>query len=235
MMKKLLITALLAFSALSGNAQVTMVYNGKTLGENDTVTVIASGDEAKFSPIIKNNGANDINAQIWVQTLHSDGMQITSVCTGLECMADSASAEFTLAANGEYSSAYIDFYVPENAQRSLYNVKVVDFSTSNALCETTVKIKGHNAGICQATGNNSFAAFPNPASTSCAIDYTLDQTSHATLYIFNTLGVTVQTHNLSSTGGSIFINTSNLPNGIYYYTISDGIRPHEAKKLIIRR
>lgn len=69
--------------------------------------------------------------------------------------------------------------------------------------------------------NNSYQfskLYPNPNNGIAYIDYTLTDNQQATLHIYNINGQGVNTYTITG-NGTLSIDTNNLQNGIYYYTL----------------
>lgn len=88
------------------------------------------------------------------------------------------------------------------------------------------------------TNNNYQLAqnYPNPVHTSTVISYTLAQTEHVNIEVFNNSGQKVETLvNAVMTKGKqqVRFDKSNLPTGIYFYTIKTASGFVETKKMNI--
>jgi len=85
--------------------------------------------------------------------------------------------------------------------------------------------------------NNSLRlkkAFPNPSNQSTNIQYETIKSENVSFEITNLLGKLILNKNVSSKTGlnSILVNTSDLSNGIYLYSISNG-KTRSTKRLIV--
>lgn len=63
--------------------------------------------------------------------------------------------------------------------------------------------------------------YPNPANTEMVIDYALTDVNSPVLSLYNIVGSKVATYSLNSQNGRFNLNTSNLENGMYFYTIEE--------------
>ncbi|MGN6567276.1 MAG: T9SS type A sorting domain-containing protein [Flavipsychrobacter sp.] len=64
------------------------------------------------------------------------------------------------------------------------------------------------------------SVYPNPANDQVAISYRLSQQSDVTVTLSNTLGQVVASQNMNNGKlGTAIMNTSNLANGVYFYTV----------------
>ena len=77
-------------------------------------------------------------------------------------------------------------------------------------------------------------AYPNPANTHFTVDYKLHEQGTARLILQNILGSTVREEILSAESGKIQMNVSDLPEGIYMYSLNVNGKAISARKLLIR-
>lgn len=88
-------------------------------------------------------------------------------------------------------------------------------------------------------GNNqmkSLIAYPNPTNGNTTIEFAMGYNSEVTFTVTNLLGASVNVQNLSTTKGlnRIQFDATNVPNGVYFYTITDG-KNTISKKLIVSK
>ncbi|HTA82564.1 MAG TPA: T9SS type A sorting domain-containing protein [Bacteroidia bacterium] len=76
-------------------------------------------------------------------------------------------------------------------------------------------------GVQEYTKNAAqISAYPNPSSNNTALSYQLPQgQSRATLKLYNAVGELVKTGLINSNAGTAKQDVTDLPNGIYYYTL----------------
>ena len=77
-------------------------------------------------------------------------------------------------------------------------------------------------------------AYPNPASNLVNFSYSVRQNSNAKLIIRNVLGSIVREADIAGTSGKLSINTSDLADGVYFYTFLVNGNSQVTKKLVIR-
>ncbi len=81
---------------------------------------------------------------------------------------------------------------------------------------------------------NTINAYPNPANDYASIVYKAGNGTSASIILRNVLGSVVKNVTLNGTEGKFSLNTNDLTNGIYFYSlVSDGISV-STKKLIIK-
>lgn len=65
------------------------------------------------------------------------------------------------------------------------------------------------------------------------LDYKLGSYSSAKFNLFDITGKLIETKNLETDEGSLYINEQNLRNGIYFYTILVGEKNIKTDKIVI--
>lgn len=74
-----------------------------------------------------------------------------------------------------------------------------------------------------ASSINEVIAYPNPANTELNVAYNFTRNADATITVSNILGAVVASKTVSNTiNGTTTFSTSNIPNGMYIYTVSAG-------------
>jgi hypothetical protein len=77
--------------------------------------------------------------------------------------------------------------------------------------------------------------YPNPADDVISFDYAIyDLQVHAKIAVRNVLGVVVGEYDLSAHGSRIEIDASQLPAGVYFYTLSVNSKNVATKKFLVR-
>lgn len=79
----------------------------------------------------------------------------------------------------------------------------------------------------------SFSAYPNPANTEVAVPFALKNAANTTITLTNTMGQVIASQSFGNTNsGKAVFNTSNLANGLYFYTIvADGA--HRTGRVVV--
>jgi len=114
-----------------------------------------------------------------------------------------------------------------------YGVHLVDSLTEWPLTVTSVQKVNNVVPSSFALQQN----YPNPFNPTTRIAYTLARASSVTLTVYDILGreVTTLVNEKQEPGThSISWNASNVPSGVYFYTLRSGIE-HDVKKLVILR
>ncbi len=81
---------------------------------------------------------------------------------------------------------------------------------------------------------NSISAYPNPADNFTSFVYNLAQGTSASVLIRNILGSVVKEINLNNPEGKITINTNDLNDGIYFYSLIENGLSKSTRKLIVK-
>lgn len=121
------------------------------------------------------------------------------------------------------------------------SVKFVFFDMDNAQDSSFVVINfiigtlgvNNPAAIKSATVSN---AYPNPAVSATNIDYRLPSgVSNAKIKINTLLGTTIREVSLSNSEGKAQVDVTNLPNGIYVYTLFVNNSAVATRKFVVQR
>ena len=117
-----------------------------------------------------------------------------------------------------------DIYSPANANHSTPMIRMI-LGTTASLSEEVALASTLNA-------------YPNPANNSTTITYSLNKSGNVNIVITDIMGRTVKTmeqgSQVAGTSYNVNLNTSDLANGTYFYTLSvDGER--QTKKFVVNR
>jgi hypothetical protein len=78
-------------------------------------------------------------------------------------------------------------------------------------------------------------AYPNPSNDEMSVDYSIPSgVKEAGFVIYNLLGRTVKEIAIDQYNGSLTVNTSGMPEGIYFYSFLIDREPATTHKLIIK-
>ena len=236
-MKKILFFSVLTLLVSFANSQIiTISYNGTPLATGDTVSVKASGDEAKFYPVFSNNEFFNRICLIHVEKQNESATNVSSVCTGGVCMTGSYSAPLLLRGNHEYDSTYIDFYVPTDAEMALFKVEIYDTADNDINNHVYVRVYNKNAtlGINPSVSDNcSLSSYPNPTSGKTTITYSIKGET-GMLVMYDMTGKRVVEKELHGSNGTLALDLEGLSKGMYLYGVIDGVTTPRMKKIIVR-
>ncbi len=155
----------------------------------------------------------------------------TSGCVDLYSTSDPTVAQvgsypLTIEATGYIVNVISPFLPPISVGQTIYNGYYLVIAE-----QTPVSV--------EQVGNNqmkSLIAYPNPTNGNTTIEFAMGYNSEVTFTVTNLLGAIVNVQNLSTTKGlnRIQFDASNVPNGVYFYTITDG-KNTISKKLIVSK
>ncbi|MEA3503979.1 MAG: T9SS type A sorting domain-containing protein [Bacteroidota bacterium] len=128
------------------------------------------------------------------------------------------SADYSANNNGTSYITYV-FFNNDNIQDSVS--VVIKFTTETDGIDEHYFVKHLNA-------------YPVPANDYLYIDYDIDNCKNISLKITNILGAEIKNQQITQTSGKIKLNTSELKNGLYFYTIYNNNQPLSTKKIIIK-
>ena len=114
----------MSFVALTQAQDITFKYNGQTLNNGDTVSLMATSDEVKFAPTLYNAGTERRVVRIHVATQNETNIVPASVCAAGLCVSGGVSTHFAMAPHATVSDAYIHFMVPDQPTEGLFQVSV---------------------------------------------------------------------------------------------------------------
>lgn len=134
---------------------------------------------------------------------------------------------------GHYSQiAFHHFKKGESVVRWVF----FDRDNANDSMSVTIKYTSYPLGIAETSGRQATMsnAYPNPAGASANVSYSIPSGSDGIIIIRNLLGATMQSEQLSSLNGKITLNTANLSDGIYFYSLMVNGKSSQTKKLIVK-
>ena len=234
-MKRILFFALLVSCMSFTQAQIlTVSYNNAEVADGDTLSLIApANNEIQFRPIFNNNEFFNIVCRIQGEKLNNTTSEITSICT-VVCKDGYLSAPFPFPGNSTYDETVIDFDVPADAEMGLFKITIYDTANTDTRAYFFVKVYNKNAaGIADVHNNVYVAAYPNPTYGQARIDY-ISNDGNGKLVVYNLSGVCVREMSLNAGQGSVSIDLSGLPSGVYVYGIKNDQNGTTMKKLVVK-
>ncbi len=238
-MKKALLFVALIGMAFSMKAQnLTSIYNGQNLVQNDTVAVNFTEPEVNVRVHIHNNTNQAINCQTRCEALGESPIVITAICAG-QCQTGSVSPEYIVPAGDTYTGLFVDFENENPATPSVtayYKVTTynVDDQSDNSIIY--LKLEYGEVGILISQVDEAeVLAYPNPAISNVNINYTLPAgTTFGTLQVRNIQGAVVMEAPVNTNQGTLSLNVENLPAGIYTTAINANGMLMGVRKLVIK-
>jgi hypothetical protein len=233
------------FSATFAFGQTLKVhYNGTQLNNGDTVylAVANSGSDNNFHFDIQNTSEDTVWLQFKKEEISLLDGSVNSFCLGESCYSGDESDIVSIAGgqtlshdNGAPYYFYAS-YTPFGNGTSVIKYRVIN--TRNFSDQTTfTAIYTFGTGISQTkTEVTSFNAYPNPAETQVTIKYNLKGNSvgQMNLIIKNIMGQTILTKPVSGKSNAIAVDVSNLPAGLYLYSLEADCAILITKKLYVK-
>ncbi len=243
-MKKVLLSIVLLFSIyFVGHTQGLEIYHdGELVG--DTILLYDDGNP-DYELVFECNVKNTTDAVVRVGVIRYNIDTVTGTensfcwagyCTGKEV--DTSLSNLVIPAgqsshDGDFSGHYI-----ANEKYGITIVKYTFYDIGNADVRDSVVVKYKYSPV--GVSENAFSgvsfsnAYPNPATNSVSIDYSLANAQKASVKVINLLGNVVKSVNLPAGSGKATIDVSNLTQGVYFYSVVVDGNVMKTKKLIIK-
>lgn len=236
MKKFLLLIAILCF-AFAANAQTFNVLFNNTVVNNDTVSVMPEYGIATMMATIHNNTDHNIQAQCTCIEVAAENMTVEAICAG-ECQPGNTSAVFTVNANSDFTEGVFDIQISTNRATSngLFMMKLYD--TEDAMADTVVvfiRVVVESNSITENTTANLVNAYPNPATNQVNISYSLPENcTNGKLMVCDILGSVMGETMVSNTNGTVQVDVTNYPAGVYMYGIVANNKMLSMKKFVVK-
>lgn len=245
-MKKTLLIISILFIGISLNAQSIKLYHGED--EITTDTIMASDwDEIATLFLtshfkIENTSSSTLNVGLKVYYLeHLEGT-LLQVCAATACVVIPGSfyefeSPISIGANQTLEGAdgiHDNFNPGDNWFVTSGMVRYTVYNEADRLDSTSVVVKYlKETGTVGIEENNSIdAIYPNPANNYLTIDYSFAM-QNAVAEIYTVIGAKIRNINIDHTQNSVNLDTSNLPNGIYYIRFNAQGKSFRTEKFIV--
>lgn len=242
-MKKIyfLLTVLLGISlGLKAQQSFEFSHNGTVFTDTVKIDVVSTGVEEVALDYIhfKNITSDAINVRVYRQDIMLNPTASLFMCFDDNCVTDTIPQNvIDLVPNVEYTSFDLMYTYTSDAP-SVARIHLVEPTTLQSLQSFVVLYRNPDLSIAKPIKSNvlSLEAYPNPAAQSATINYSLPSNyRQVTLVLRNMIGKELKTIQLSSSSkGKQTINTYDLPNGVYFYSIIGDGKTIATKKLIVK-
>ncbi|KAA9333576.1 T9SS type A sorting domain-containing protein [Adhaeribacter soli] len=237
-MKKTLLTIFSAFAFSAAFAQ-----SGLQL-QNAPTTVYGSYSQSNplqaTFPVV-NTGSQPLTIKVARKMIAEVSGSENNFCWGVDCYPPfvSVSPNPETIAAGTTNQSFIADYTPLN-NPGITTIRYSFFKDSGSPdsvhvtihFDATSAISGVKQGLNAAVTLSS--PMPNPANELTAIPYSIPAGSRGKLRIFNTIGGLIKEVNITQRQGTAIVNTSNLPDGVYFYSLLVDNRAVATKKLVVK-
>lgn len=240
-MKKTYLFIAMLFVVLGVSAQQTfkMTYQGEEFFSNDTLKIeVVPGEEAKAFFFLTNQTESPIDTYVGYEQTMGDANTEFLMCFG-NCTEGNFAGPVTLNPSEEYTLFDIAYF-PATTNTVIIKVDIMKAAATEGEYETleSFYVKYYDeVGLEQAKATNlSLSAYPNPAVNNAKLSYAIPSNySKAEISVRNMVGKTVATIPAKvGVKSAVNINTSELPNGVYFYSVvADGVTL-STKKLVVR-
>ena len=241
-MKKTVLTLVCLFIITSFVfSQNLQIYrNGNLLVNNATLNIIGGTTELIKLPLHVHN-ISGTTIDVKLKKIYGS---LVSGSDNSFCFAGQCYSPSTMVSP---NSATITTYATDTTFEADYNangaggtstITYVFFNTANSSDSVSVIVNYTTAvGINDITKSDVYFSevYPNPASNNVSFSYTLPkQATTAKISICNILGISVADVEISDLSGQKSINTANLKDGIYFYSLIVNDKIFYTRKMIIR-
>ena len=242
-MKKIyLIFAIALGFTLGLNAQsFQFIYEDNVIG--DTLKLdISSPDGLRTDYIhFKNISAEAKTVKVYKEIIQLADEAGLYMCFNGNCLTDSISPNSIIIRPDSIYSEFDLQYTYANKNESFARINLINPTTLEPIQSfyvlytdsTTVSLE---KPFKQGTTSTNIEAYPNPANTNATINYSLPSSYRSgKIAVRNMIGKTIKTISISgnSTGKQSF-STSELPNGVYFYSIIGDGKTLSTKKLVVK-
>jgi hypothetical protein len=206
--------------------------NGTTIVKND----YPLGSAMDLFLDVQNTGASSIDVKCRVTPIQQVSGSVLGVCWGGSCTepAPHETDPTTIAAGATTSEFHAEY--KHNGNFGLTSVRYTFFNATNnndSVC-VVCNYEGY-LSIEESTPSFSFSdAYPNPANNSVVFTYQLGNCNNAKVVIRDLLGKEVANATIGQQDGKLRINTDQLINGVYFYSVVVDDKIITTKKLVIR-
>lgn len=242
-MKKIILLFFLNVILFQAFAQsLELYYEDELLGLEEAVTFTAHADSGLMSfhgLEVTNNSNNPLNIKCAREVFSAVNNTENSFCWGVCYSTSTDTSTVSIKINsGETSNEFIGDYFP-GGNAGITSVKYIFYDVANPDDQTTF-IVNYKATTESAVENNlqtvEFSrAYPNPANEEVSINYEFTENQRNVKFvIYNLFGHAVNETSIRDYSGTMKVNTSNLTEGIYFYSILINNEPTRTQKLIIK-
>jgi len=233
-MKKLSLLLIIIVSVGYSFSQSLQIVSG------DTVLWCVNNSNCDATCIVKNTSNSSKNYMCYRTVIHMETGNTNYFCWGIFCYSpikDTSSSAVTIAA-GDTNSSFNGWLT--NAVGTCDDTVEYCFYDQNNPSDMTCLTAIYNyrpTGIGEIlTGGNSMFlnAYPNPVDFEATFQYSLPKNiNSAEVIIMNILGSKVGEYELNLNKTNSVISTSNLNNGIYFYSLEIDGKVISTKKLLV--
>lgn len=234
-MKKIILFGLsLVFAGVTAKAQsLVLVHADMQVDINSTYV---NDYSAEISLKNNSNTSNDYIVRRKVYNTNACAFDSSYFCWDL-CYGSSVNQSFgtvniVKGATNNYFSGHV--YSKNNGSSCTDSIAYTFINDANGADSLRVVIHFNASGIFSLTENGKpfVRAFPNPANSYFVVELGALSNKKTTVAVYNMVGSKVQ--EVAATSNRVEINTNNLPNGVYLYSVIVNGKAVDTKKIVIK-
>jgi hypothetical protein len=238
----LFILAITSFSVFAQSLQLqttsgTVIPNGGTVSK--MVVLYDTTADVEVDLVAKNISSAQVIVKVKKTSKILVSPQTAHFCFAGGCFGDTATispTQATIAAGASDNSFGGHITTNKTKGSALIYYKFFNTRNPNDTASVYIQYEIWPAGIYDLSDNPAALgnAYPNPAGKTLNVDYTINSVGSARLVIQNLLGVKVREEILSGMNGKAQVDVSDLPEGIYVYSLEIDGKNISTKKLLVR-
>ena len=250
-MKKILTSILLASATFTFGQSIHIFHDNQDV-TGKVITVPISKDSEFVTEIaLKNTTSSDIHYQVNRTIMNPPLSECSHIlfCTGDQCYGPTKTVNWTPPGDGSYIKA--NQTLPDGpgtfgiaAHYKVCGSKCADLTVKYRVYRLDAGTKDTAIVTIQYTCTNGITeenaslgslsdAYPNPASANFTVNYTLTTFSKSEIAVYDLFGKKLIETQLPRVEGSVTINTSSLPPGVYFYSLMVANQRAVTKRLVI--
>jgi hypothetical protein len=220
-----------------------LTYNGNVIANDTEITLQyePSHDPAEIPVLVKNINSVPVSAKFRKYDIGLLNLTSSNICWGPACyppfVFDTPDA---VSINpGETDATFRGDYTHGGVQGTsavvftIYNVDNPNDTVSFKV-NFIIGYLGVDKPLAKTARLSN--AYPNPATGSTVIDYTLPAgTTSASIRISNLLGNEMREYQLGNSEGKVTVDVSSLSNGVYFYTLTVNNSAVSTRKFVVNR
>jgi hypothetical protein len=248
-MKKILLGFFLLLFTLFGFAQtLSLSWEYGPIEDGGEVIVLEEPTEFEivahvFVTNINTNVADSVDVIVYKEEIELLENSVNTFCWGLCYPPNIYQSGDTITIHAEETNE-LDFsgHLSANGGQGTsvikYTFKIVSTTGEGETISVYVNFISGYAGIGNSMNlSDMFSyAYPNPANSFTTFDYSIPQSfGKASIVVHNLLGAAVKEININDREGKLVVNTSDLIEGMYFYTVIIDNETIVSRKLVIKR
>jgi hypothetical protein len=227
-MVKRILVLISFFAAVAGSVNAQMTYTPKS-----AYTELIAGTEVECRIKLTNEWTHDVQLS-WrmISSTIKDfgapgGAWLVQYCDCNSCRSNEFSplVQSDVCADKLAPRASIDWYMKIDVGTvAIANAEwiiEVHNQTDNVYDTISYFLLDHPNSVKETSNNATVTSYPNPAKDVLTINYALTNVNTPVISVYSLIGLKVASFPLSNANGVFDINTSNLENGMYFYTIEE--------------